>query len=343
MGIKITELMVRKEIDIDSLSGKVIAVDSSLFLYQFLSTIRQADGSLLMDSRGNITSHLSGLFFRTINLMQKGLKLVFVFDGKAPELKREERERRSQLKEEALKQYMIAKERQDLESMKKYASRTSVLTKDMINESKELLSALGLPYVQAPAEGEAQAAHMVKKNDCYAIATQDADGLMFGTPRLIRNLSMVGRRKTANKLSYATISPEIVDLKETLDSLGINHEQFVILCMLVGTDFNIEGIKGIGPKNALKLVKEFKDDFDTLFKKVEWDKHFSNNWKDIYNIIKNMPVTDSYKLEWKSYDEDKIKEILVKKHEFSAERIESALEKLEKNKIKGQKGLGDFF
>ena len=158
MGVKIFELVPKKEVELDSLAGKTLAVDSSLFLYQFLSTIRQRDGSLLMDSKGNVTSHLAGLFNRTIKLMQKQIGLVFVFDVKPPELKSAERARRAELKKEAEMKYKIAVEKKDIDEMKKYASRTTRLTRDMILEAKELIEALGLPVVQAPSEGEAQAA-----------------------------------------------------------------------------------------------------------------------------------------------------------------------------------------
>ncbi len=163
MGVQITELLVKKEINLNELANKVIAVDSHLFLYQFLTTIRQRDGSLLIDSKGRVTSHLAGLFTRSTKLIEAGLKLVYVFDGEPPKLKHEERERRKKVKIEAQKKYEEAKKKEDLEEMRKYAARTTRLTPEMIEEAKKLIKALGIPVVEAPSEGEAQAAYMVKK------------------------------------------------------------------------------------------------------------------------------------------------------------------------------------
>jgi len=343
MGVAITELLVKKEIEIDSLKGKIICIDAPLFLYQFLTTIRSRDGSLLMDSKGNVTSHLTGLFTRTANLMQKGLKLVYVFDGKVPDLKKEERAKRRELKLEAAKKFEEAKKKEDLDEMKKYAARTSRLTGEMIEEAQKLIKAFGIPVVDGASEGEAQAAYIVKNNDAYAVASQDADCLMFGAPRLIRNLSIAGKKKKANVLSYEKVMPEFVDLSENLNNLGIDNDQLIALGMLVGTDYNNGGIKGIGPKNALKLVKQYGKDFDSLFKDVKWNDYFGYPWQEVFNLIKNMGVKRDYELKWHKIDIEKIKELLVEEHDFSHERVESVLGRFKEDKEeKKQKGLGEF-
>lgn len=334
MGVAITELLLRKEIEINELAGKVIAVDSPMWLYQFLSIIRARDGTALMDSKGNITSHLVGLFNRTTRLMQQGLKLAFVFDGKPPKLKEKERERRKELKLEAEKEYKKAKEKEDIEAMKKYAARTARLTPEMIKEAKKLIEALGLPIVNAPCEGEAQAAYMVKKDKAFGVASQDADSLLFSASKLIRNLSIAGKRKKAGQLAYEIVKPEIIDLAENLNNLGIDNDQLIALGMLIGTDYNPGGVKGIGPKNALKLVKEYGSDFDSLFKKVEWKKFFKFDWTEIFYLIKKMEVTDKYKLKCLDLDKEKIIKLLIDKHDFSEERVDSALAKLEEEREK---------
>jgi len=342
MGVAFKDLIVSKEIDLDFLKNKIIVLDAYNVLYQFLSTIRGRDGTLLMDSNGNITSHLVGLFSRTTNLMQKGIRLVFVFDGKSPELKQKENEKRKKLKLEAEKKYLEAKKREDMEEMKKYASRTSRLSKDMAEESKKLISLLGIPVVQAPSEGEAQAAYMVKKNKGFAVGSQDFDSLIHGAAKLIRNLSITGKRKKSN-VGYETISPELIDLSETLNNLGIDQNQLTALAMIVGTDYNPGGIKGIGPKNALKFVKKYKSDFDSLFKEVKWEDYFDFEWTEVYHTIKKIPVTNNYKLEWNDIDNEKIQKLLVNEHDFSEERIKTTLNKLEKETSKKQqKSLGDF-
>lgn len=337
MGTKLKPIIKANEISLKDLSGKFFVVDAYNILYQFITTIRQYDGSYLKDSKGNITSHLSGLFFRTVNLLESDLKLGFVFDGKAPELKKKERERRKSKKLDAQRKYELAVEKGDIEMMKKYASRTARLTKEQIEESKELITAMGLPVIQAPSEGEAQASYMVSRGDAYAIITQDTDGLLFGASRIIKNLSITKKRKKG--ATYVKAGPELIDLAENLNELGIDQDQLIVLGILCGTDFNIGGIKGIGPKKGLDLVKKHKKDFDTLFKEVDWE--FPYTWKEVFDVIKNMPVSQEYTLKNTAVNEKKVKKILVEQHDFSAERIENTLEKLHKKQA--QTGLGEFF
>ncbi len=343
MGVNLKDLIaIKKEIAIEQLSGKVLAVDAFNTLYQFLTTIRAPDGSLFTDSKGCVTSHLIGLFNRTLRMMEANLKLVFVFDGEPPELKAKELHERKERKIEAALQYEAAKEREDIEEMKKYAGRTSVLTKEMVEESKRLLHALGIPTVQAPSEGEAQTTRLVKNGDAYASVSQDYDNLLFGCPLLIRNLSVEGRKKLPGKLAYKTVEPEMISLKENLGALGITNDQLIALAMLVGTDFNPGGVHGIGPKTALKLVKEHAD-LDALFIKAEWNKHFTLPWRDIFDVIKHMPVTDDYSLRWGKINAGAVQELLVEEHNFSAERVEKRLAALlEQKEKKQQTGLGKW-
>ena len=341
MGVAFKDIITSKEIELDFLKNKIVVLDAYNVLYQFLTTIRGIDGTLLTDSKGNVTSHLVGLFTRTTSLMQRNIKQVFVFDGKPPELKQKVNEQRNKLKLEAEEKFLEAKKREDLEEMKKYASRTSRLSKGMVEESKKLISLLGLPVVQAPSEGEAQAAYMVKENKGFAVGSQDFDYLLHGATKLVRNLSISGRRK--NKAGYETIKPELIELSENLNNLGIDQNQLIALAMIVGTDYNPGGIKGIGPKNALKLVKQYKTDFDSLFKDVKWETFFGFPWAEVYYLIKKMPVTDKYELEWKQPDTEKILKLLVDKHDFSEERVRATIERLEKEKEqKQQKSLADF-
>lgn len=273
------------------------------------------------------------------------LLFIFVFDGKAPDLKLKERERRSALKHEAELKLEKATEEENLEDMKKYASRTSRLTKDMIDDVKELIEALGCPIVQAPSEGEAQAALLVKNKDAYASLSQDADSLLFACPLVVKNLTLSGRKKLPNKLSYDTITPELISLHDTLASLNITQDQLIVLAMLTGTDYNINGIKGIGPKTALKLVKEYgsgEKNFDRLFKDNGWKEHFDYDWKEVFDIIKHTKTTDDYDIVFKDVDDEKVVEILSGKHDFSEERVRKVLETLHK-KPAAQKGLGEYF
>ncbi|MBU0457789.1 MAG: flap endonuclease-1 [Nanoarchaeota archaeon] len=345
MGLNFKDLVVKEEISIKDLKDKILAVDSMNMLYQFLTTIRSADGSVLTDSKGRVTSHLIGLFSRTTSLMESGLKLIFVFDGKAPEIKRKTWEKRTAIKKEASLKLKEAEEAGEIENMRKYSARTAVLTKEMVEDAKNIIQFLGLPIVQAPSEGEAQTAYMVKKGDAYASISQDYDNLIFSCPLLVRNLSIAGKKKKAGQLAYQIVKPEMISLQEVLKNLNLNIDQLIVLAILVGTDYNPSGVKGIGPKTALKLLKEHGDNFTSIFDKMEWDKHYPNlSWKEVFNTIKNMPVSDDYKLEWKSIDEKRLIELLVEEHDFSEERVRSKLKKFKKIKLGlGQKGLGSFF
>lgn len=337
--------MVKKEISISDLKGKVLAVDSMNLLYQFLTTIRSPDGSVLTDSKGRVTSHLIGLFSRTTVLMEKGLKLVFVFDGKAPEIKQKTWEKRTQVKKEALLKFKGAEVKGDVGAMRKYAARTAVLNKEMLEDAKEIIMALGLPIVQAPSEGEAQTARMVKNGDAYASVSQDYDNLIFGCPLLVRNLSVEGRRKKAGTFAYQKVNPEMISLQEVLDNLRLDLDQLIVLAILVGTDYNPGGVKGIGPKTGLKLLKEQGKNFEEIFRLTGWEKHYPDlSWKKVFDTIKHIPVTDDYPLEWKKIDEQKLLKLLVEEHDFGEERVRAKLEKLKEiQKEMAQKGLNNFF
>jgi flap endonuclease-1 len=343
MGVAFKDIILPEEIDLNDLKNKVIILDAYNILYQFITTIRGVDGTPLKDANGNVTSHLVGLFSRTASLMQKGIRPVFVFDGKPPDLKKKIHEKRNSLKIEAEKKYLEAKEKGNEAEMKKYASRTSRLSKDMVDEAKKLISMLGLPVVQAPSEGEAQAAYMVKSGIGFAVGSQDLDSLVHGATKLVRNLSISGRRKKGRSAAYEIVNPEILDLFQILNNLGIDQNQLIALAMIIGTDYNPGGIKGIGPKNALKLVKHYKSDFESLFTETKWNCFFDYGWAEVYYLIKKIPVTDKYKLKWGEIDTENMQKMLVEDHNFSKQRVESTLEKLKKESMhKQQRSLGDY-
>ncbi|MDH5806431.1 MAG: flap endonuclease-1 [candidate division WOR-3 bacterium] len=340
MGVDLRDLVTPTTITLESLKGKVLAIDAYNALYQFLSIIRQPDGTPLIDSKGKITSHLSGLFYRTVNFLEAGLKPVYVFDGKPPELKLKEIERRMELKEKAEEEYKAAIERGDFETARKVAQATARLTSEMIEDSKKLLDALGVPWVQAPSEGEAQAAAMTIKGDTWATVSQDYDSLLFGTPRLIRNLTISGRRKLPNKPVYIEIEPEIIFLDKTLKEHGLTREQLIDIAILLGTDFNPDGFKGIGPKKALRIIKLYSS-LKFAIEKGAIPKDPSIDIDAIREIFLNPKVTFEYKLVWNKPNEDKVKQILCDEHDFSIERVESALSKL--RKIDKSLGLDRWF
>lgn len=334
MGVDLSPIVEKHEITLESLAGKKVAIDAYNVLYQFLASIRQPDGTPLMDFSGNITSHLSGLLYRTERIVENGIKPVYVFDGTPPAFKEKTIEERRKAKEEAKEKWEKALALEE-EGAKTYAQATSKLTEEMIAESKELLSAMGIPYIQAPGEGEAQAACIAKKGQVYASASQDFDSLLFGSPLLIRNLSITGKRKLPRKDQYVIVYPEQVFLKELLEKNEINQEQLIALGILIGTDFN-EGVKGVGPKTALKIVKEQKE-FEKILEFVsEKYKHeFEPYIMDVFEYFLNPPCVGAQP-KWSAPDEERIVEILVKRHDFSEERVRNAVEKM----VKGMEERG---
>ncbi len=348
MGVNLRDLIPDKAKtvieDLKALRGKAIVIDGYNALYQFLTAIRQPDGTPLMDSQGRITSHLSGLFYRTINIMEHGIKPAYVFDGKPPEMKAKEIERRKKIKEDATKKYEEAIRRGDLEAARRYAMMAAKLTDEMVTDAKKLLDAMGIPWVQAPAEGEAQAAYIASKGDAWASASQDYDSLLFGSPRLVRNLTITGRRKLPRKNVYIEIKPEVIELKKLLEALGITREQLIDIAIMLGTDYNPDGIKGIGPKKALQLIKAY----GSIEKIVKLYKaEFPVPPEKIKEYFLNPPITSDYKLEWREPDEKAIYEILVEEHDFNPERVKNAVQRLMKayrEHIKGrQMGLEAWF
>ncbi len=339
MGVDLTPLIKKKEIELEALRGKKIAVDALNAIYQFLSIIRQPDGTPLMDSKQNITSHLSGLFYRNMRLLEIGILPCYVFDGKPPKLKAQTVEERKEIRKEAEKKWKAALEKGETAEARKYAQMASKVTEPMLDESKKLLSALGIPVIQAPSEGEAQASFMCQQKDVYAVGSQDYDSLLFGAPRLVRNINVTGRRKIPRKNIYIDVNPEIIELDEMLAWLKISREQLVEMGILIGTDFN-DGIMGIGPKKALVHITEkpIKD----------WVKEgkfkFEVDFNELKKIFLKPEISKKYSLSWQEPDKEKLIEILHEKHEFSRERIENALKKMEESKgAKNQKSLDDWF
>lgn len=330
MGVNIREIIpetcVRVINDLRELRGKVVAIDAYNALYQFLAAIRQPDGTPLMDSKGRVTSHLSGLFYRTINLLEAGIKPVYVFDGKPPELKSREISERMSTREEARRKYEEAITAGDIEAARIYAQMSAHLTSEMVRVSKDLLESMGIPWVQAPSEGEAQAAYMVVKGDAWASASQDYDSLLFGSPRLIRNLAITGRRKLPRKEMYVEVKPELIELNSLLSSLKVTREQLIDIAILIGTDYNPDGVKGVGPKTAYQLIKTYGN-LERAIKTLPGAK-FPVPPEEIRKLFLNPQVTDSYSLEWRDPDPDRIVELLVKEFEFSEERVRSAIERL---------------
>lgn len=342
MGVDLGELVEREEIDFADLNDKEIAIDAMNTLYQFLSIIRQRDGTPLKDSDGNITSHLSGLFYRNINLLEENIRPVFVFDGAMPDLKQKESSKRRKKREEARKEWKKLQEEGKISEAYSKATQSSKIDSEMIEEAKDLLEAMGLPYIDAPSEGEAQAAYMSTDDypgDIYAVGSQDWDCLLFGADTMVKNLTTRKTRKTSGG-GKKEISTERIQLDNVLEQLDVSHEKLIWMGILMGTDFNPDGIHGIGPKTALKLVKKYES-FEELLEdeKVEWESE--NDPYIILEFFLSPPVEDiDYSFE--EPNPDKIREVLVDRHDFSEDRVNSGIKKLEKALESRQSGLESF-
>src|SRR5208337_1408124 len=234
---------------------------------------------------------------------EKGIRLTFVFDGRPPELKQLEIQRRRQVREEAVTRYQEAVKEGRLEEARTYAQATSQVKDLMVEDAKRLLDALGISWVQAPGEGEAQASYMAANGDVWAVASQDHDSLLFGTPRMVKNLAITGRRKLPRRDAYVEVEPELVVLSRALQELSITREQLIDIGILIGTDFN-DGVRGIGPKTALKLIREN----GRLEKILEKDPsiEIDPNYNRVREIFIHPNVTSNYSLHWSKPDEDTI-------------------------------------
>jgi flap endonuclease-1 len=326
MGVNIGNLFKWEKISFKDLHDRVIAIDAHNVLHQFLSSIRQRDGTPLKNSKGEITSHLSGILHRTANLVEAKIRPFYVFDGEPHPLKTktlEDRRKRKQLAEKEWKEAIAAG---DIEKARIKAQQTSRVTDEIIIQSKELLDALGIPYIQAPSEGEAQASYMVKKGVAFAVGSQDFDCLLIGTPVLVRNLTSSGRRKLPGKEAYTKVDLKQIRLKQNLKILGITQKQLVDMAILIGTDFN-DGIKGIGPKKGLSLIKK-NGNVENALATIGGDNAPTiKEIKEIRKIFLDPKVTDDYSLNWPGFDNGAVIKILCDRHQFTKERIKPILEK----------------
>jgi flap endonuclease-1 len=324
LGVNLTPIIIKQMVSLEDLRSKRLAVDANGELYQFLALIRMRDGSPLKDSHGRITSHLSGLFYRTTRLITDyGIELAFVFDGAPPALKSAEIARRRSIKERYEAERAGALEAGDLAKAYSKATMTSRLTREMAEEARELLRLMGLPVVQAPSEGEAQASHMATRGKVWAAASKDYDCLLFGAPRLLRFLTISGKEFLPSKGAFRPITPEVIDTAVLLEHYNITRTQLVDLAILIGTDFN-DGIKGIGPKTALKLVSQFGS-IENM--PAEIREAVDPPVVQIREIFLQPDVTDNYEIRFIAPDLDGIVHFLCDEREFSRERVEAALKR----------------
>ena len=328
MGLNLKPLTVREKTKLAAFSSKVIAIDAYNAIYQFLAIIRGPDGFHLTDSEGNVTSHLSGLFYRNINFLSLGIKPVYVFDGRPPSLKAAEISRRKQVKKDATVKYEKALAKGNLEDARKYAQQTTSMQDYMAEDSKHLLQLFGIPFIDAPSEGEATAAHLTITGKAYASASQDFDSVLFGAKKLVRNFTNSGRRKLPNRNAYIEVEPEIIELEKNLQQLGITRGQLVDIGILIGTDFNPDGFERVGPKTALKMIKEHGklEDIPKIQEKLK-----EIDYNQIRKIFLHPKVSDVPEIKFHEIDYGEIINYLCSKRSFSRDRVETSLNRLKKS------------
>ena len=340
MGLNLKDLVVREKTVLETFSGKIIAIDAYNAIYQFLASIRGPDGLQLSDSEGRITSHLSGLLYRNVNFLSLGIQPVYVFDGKPPSLKTAEIERRKQIKKDATVKYEKAIAEGNMEDARKYAQQTTSMKDGMVKESKHLLTLFGIPYIDAPSEGEATAAHLTNTGQAHASASQDFDSILCGAKRLVRNFTNSGRRKIPNRNTYIDIVPEIIETQKTLDNLELSREELIDVGILIGTDFNPNGFERVGPKTALKMVKQHKrlEDIPQIQDQLQ-----EIDFEQIRNIFLNPEVADVEDIVFEEINYESISNYLVKERSFSEDRVQSTLNRLKKALEKKSQNLDQWF
>lgn len=326
-----------KENDIKNYFGRKIAIDASMSIYQFLIAVRQ-DGNVLQNEDGETTSHLMGMFYRTIRMLENGIKPVYVFDGKPPHLKSGELAKRSERRAEAEKQLAEAQEAGDVETVEKFNKRLVKVTKQHNDECKRLLTLMGVPYVEAPCEAEASCAALVKAGKVYATATEDMDGLTFGTSILMRHLTA----SEAKKLPIQEFH-----FHKLLEEIGLSHTQFVDLCILLGSDY-CETIRGVGPKRAIELIRQHGS-IEEILQNIDTAKYpVPEHWlyKEARQLFLTPEVvdTDSIDLKWTEPDEPGLLEFMSTEKQFSEDRIRNGIKKIRKSRQGSTQGrLDNFF
>ena len=340
MGLDLKSLLVRDKTKLESFTNKIVAIDAYNAIYQFLAIIRGPEGLHLTDTQGRVTSHITGLLYRNINFLSLGIKPVYVFDGKPPSLKSAEIEHRKQIKKDATVKYERAVSEGKMEDARKFAQQTTSMKDGMVEDSKHLLDLFGIPYIQAPSEGEATAALLTTTGHADVAASQDFDSILFGARKLVRNFTNSGRRKLPNRNTYIEIEPEIIDYRKNLEALGITREQLIDVGILIGTDFNPDGFERVGPKTAIKMIIEYGklEDVTQIQEQLE-----TIDYNAIRKIFLEPEVARVDKIEFGEVKYDGIINYLSNERSFSRDRVNSSLNRLKKSLDKKSQTLEKWF
>ncbi len=337
MGVHLTHIIHKDVITLGALRGRSFAVDGNNVLYQFLALIRKPDGTPLTSREGVVTSHLVGLLYRTTRLLSDyRMFLVFVFDGRPPRRKARTLEARRAVRETAKEEHEEALARGDLATAWSKAVTSTRLTRDLVKDARRLLEGLGISWVQAPAEGEAQAAWMCREGDVWATATRDYDALLYGSPRLVRYLTISGREFLPSRGTTRPLEPEVIALDSLLQALDLTREQLIDLAILVGTDYN-EGVRGVGPRKALDLVGKHGRLEDLP---AEVREQLPGDVEAIRNLFLHPHVEEAYRVDPGTLNRQEVVDFLCGERDFSRPRVEAALDRLERSQR--QPSLDEF-
>jgi len=339
LGVMLTPILKREQTSLKALKGTSFAIDASIEIHQFLALVRKRDGSLFSDSQGRVTSHLIGLLTRTSRLIADfDMKPVFIFDGKPNPLKRRTIEMRRDARKKAEAEYVEAVSKKDYSKAWSKAVMTGRVTGLVLEDSKHLLTLMGIPWLEALEDAEAQASFMAARGDVWAVGSKDYDCLLYGAPILARYLTLTGREWLPAQRRSRPLIPELIRLSENLALLGITREQLVDLAILVGTDFN-QGVKGIGPKKALKLVHDYGS-IEQMPEEIR--SKLTEDLNNVRQVFLKPRVLEKYLLKRSPPDRDGLIRFLSEERGFNKERVERLTERLTRRSEITDAGLDNW-
>jgi len=337
--VMLTPILKREQTSLKALKGTSFAIDASIEIHQFLALVRKRDGTPFTDSQGRVTSHLIGLLTRTSRMIADfDMKPVFVFDGKPNPLKRRTLEIRREVRKKAEVEYVEAISKKDYAKAWSKAVMTGRVTGSVLDDAKRLLTLMGIPWLEALEDAEAQASFMAARGDVWAVGSKDYDCLLYGAPILARYLTLTGREWLPAQRRSRPLIPELIRLSENLALLGITREQLVDLAILVGTDFN-QGVKGIGPKKALKLIHDYGS-IEQMPEEIR--SELTEDLNNVRQVFLKPKVLEKYLLKRSPPNRDGLIRFLSEERGFNKERVERLTERLTRKSEKTDAGLENW-
>ncbi|GAA99233.1 hypothetical protein E5Q_05927 [Mixia osmundae IAM 14324] len=326
-----------RQLEMKNLFGRKVAVDASMSIYQFLIAVRQQDGQQLMNESGETTSHLMGFFYRTIRMVENGIKPAYVFDGKPPDLKSGVLKKRFAKRAEATEEGEDAKETGTVEEIDKLSRRTVRVTKEHNEECQRLLKLMGIPFIIAPSEAEAQCAELCRGGLVYGTGSEDMDTLTFSSPIILRHLTFSEQRK---------LPIDVIELSEVLKGMELTMDEFIDMCILSGCDY-VDPLPKIGAKTALKLIKDHGD-LDAVVEALkDTPRAAPEDWpyREARELFKHPDVlkAEEVDLKWEDPDIEGLVDFLVRDKGFNEDRVRKGAAKIKSGLQTKQQGRLDGF